>query len=569
MPIPVTSPIIGLPQEVGQNVVKSELISYQLPPTRVVWQSDVGVSNGDALLGPKWGQTLLTEQRFCTLTGSGDQSASILIDFGTELHGYVEIFTPATQETKPRRIRVRFGESVMEAMSELHGANRAQTDHAMRDQFVNLPWLGKQTVGPSGFRFVRIDSVVPGQMVEISEIRAVLVIRDIPAIGSFSSSDERLNRIWAVGAYTVLLNMQDYLWDGIKRDRLVWVGDMHPEMSTINAVFGYNNVVPKSLDLSRDTHPPGEWMNGVSSYSMWWVIMHRDWWLHHGHLDYLQTQQRYLTDILDTLISLVGVDGAEQLTGIRFVDWPTARNEAAVHEGLQALMILAMEAGGELQTVLGDTDSANRCRSAATKLRQHSPGVGSSKQSAALMLLSGLIDRNVALPILERNGPRELSTFYGYYVLQALAHADAHDVALDFISEYWGSMLDYGATTFWEDFNLEWIENAGRIDELTPPGKADLHGDFGDHCYRGFRHSLCHGWASGPTAWLSSYVLGVQPVEPGFSKVKIAPHLGGLEWVEGSYPTPHGPIKVRHDRKSDGGIETKIEVPPGIQVLPA
>jgi H/ACA ribonucleoprotein complex subunit 4 len=29
----------------------------------------------------------------------------------------------------------------------------------------------------------------------------------------------------------------------------------------------------------------------------------------------------------------------------------------------------------------------------------------------------------------------------------------------------------------------------------------DIHGDFGDHCYRGFRHSLCHGWASGPTAW--------------------------------------------------------------------
>ena len=35
-----------------------------------------------------------------------------------------------------------------------------------------------------------------------------------------------------------LLNMQDCLWDGIKRDRLVWIGDMHPETMSILAVFG-------------------------------------------------------------------------------------------------------------------------------------------------------------------------------------------------------------------------------------------------------------------------------------------------------------------------------------------
>jgi hypothetical protein len=70
------------------------------------------------------------------------------------------------------------------------------------------------------------------------------------------------------GAYTVHLNMQDYLWDGIKRDRLVWVGDMHPETSTIAAVFGNNKVVPKSLDLVRDiTHFAGihEW-HGIILY---------------------------------------------------------------------------------------------------------------------------------------------------------------------------------------------------------------------------------------------------------------------------------------------------------------
>jgi hypothetical protein len=36
--------------------------------------------------------------------------------------------------------------------------------------------------------------------------------------------------------------MQEYLWDGIKRDRLVWIGDMYPEVSTIHAVFDFNEV---------------------------------------------------------------------------------------------------------------------------------------------------------------------------------------------------------------------------------------------------------------------------------------------------------------------------------------
>ena len=127
-------------------------------------------------------------------------------------------------------------------------------------------------------------------------------------------------------------------------------------------------------------------------------------------------------------------------------------------------------------------------------------------------------------------------------------------------------MLDFGATTFWEDFNLEWTNNAARIDELVPPGKQDLHGDYGAYCYVGFRHSLCHGWASGPTAWLSQNVLGVKPLEPGFQRVRIAPQLGNLQWVEGDYPTPLGAIHVRHERQPDSTVKSKITAPSGVEV---
>ena len=152
--------------------------------------------------------------------------------------------------------------------------------------------------------------------------------------------------------------------------------------------------------------------------------------------------------------------------------------------------------------------------------------------------------------------------------MRAMALAGNYQGALDVIRTYWGAMLDVGATTFWEDFNMEWLPDAGRIDELVPAGKKDIHGDYGAYCYQGFRHSLCHGWASGPTSWLSEYVLGVQVVEPGCRTVRIIPHLGDLEWVEGTFPTPYGVIEIRHEKGADGKVISHINAPEEIRVTP-
>ena len=51
--------------------------------------------------------------------------------------------------------------------------------------------------------------------------------------------------------------MQDHVWDGIKRDRLVWIGDLHPETMVIATLFGEHPIVPASLDYVRDRTPPG------------------------------------------------------------------------------------------------------------------------------------------------------------------------------------------------------------------------------------------------------------------------------------------------------------------------
>ena len=65
------------------------------------------------------------------------------------------------------------------------------------------------------------------------------------------------------------------------------------------------------------------------------------------------------------------------------------------------------------------------------------------------------------------------------------------------MKDYYMAMINKGATTFWENFDIEWTENSSRIDKLPKRSQKDIHGDNGEYCYKGFRHSLCHAGASG------------------------------------------------------------------------
>jgi len=556
--------------ERSEQTRKDPMVRRYIPPVRIVWCSDSSgtlVKNSRAILTPGTGQADLNGGTYLKLSSRGGIRPGLVLDFGRELQGGVEIVTTINNAKTMGRVRIRFGESVAEAMSDI-GVKGATNDHAMRDFVVQLPWLGKIEAGTTGFRFVRIDLADDDVDIEIKEISAAFTFRDIPYLGSFRCSDERLNAIWMTGAYTVHLNMQDFLWDGIKRDRLVWVGDMHPEVMTINAVFGHNDVVPKSLDLARDLTPLPKWMNGLGSYSMWWVLIHRDWYLYHGDIRYLREQREYLTGLLSLLMTRIDSSGSERLDDGRFLDWPSSENKPAIHAGLQSLMVMTFAAGAELCMALGDSAMAVRCTDAVGKLSQHVPDVNGSKQAAALLALSGLVPAERAnVEILSKTGTHGMSTFYGYYMLQARARAGDHRGAIDNIREYWGGMLDLGATTFWEDFDIAWKDGATRIDQLVPEGGRDVHGERGAYCYEGYRHSLCHGWASGPTSWLTEHVLGITVTEPGCRTITVAPHLGDLEWAEGSFPTPLGVVTVKHTKQPDGSVHTEHTAPPGIRVI--
>ena len=376
----------------GKVQYSSRTIAY-LPPTRIVWQETTGSSSIegiDKLLLPGNGQAELVGGKECVIRKRPDGKVSFLLDFGRELQGGIQIVTGQSSR-KEAKVRIRFGESVSEAMCDITPENGATNDHAIRDFHFTLPWLGVAEIGNSGFRFVRIDVEEPDIDLLLKEVRATFGYRNIPYFGSFKSDNDRLNDIWMTGAYTVHLNMQEYIWDGVKRDRLVWIGDLHPELMTVNTVFGYNEVIPKSLDLIRDTTPVPNWMNGISSYSIWWLLIHKDWYLYQGNLDYLKEQKEYMTTLFNHLITKIDDKGKEMLDGTRFLDWPSSPNVQGVDAGLQALMVMAMDAGHEMALAMGDKDLADRCAKASKKLKKYIPDHNQSQQGAALMALAGLM----------------------------------------------------------------------------------------------------------------------------------------------------------------------------------
>ena len=546
-----------------------------ISPTRIVRQTTAGgafsgrcsVKGTETLLARKHGQVPESGwqrgKTACELVNQGN-APFVILDFGRELHGGLSLATSA-RSCRNARVRIRFGESVAETCSDaLSGEHGAGNDHAIRDLELMLPVMGSQEVGNTGFRFVRLDFLTPGTL-ELESVRAVSLMRPLPRMGSFKSSDDRLNLIWETAVRTVHLCCQDYLWDGIKRDRLVWMGDTHPETMGILAAFGAAKILPDSLDYMAATTAADFWMNTMPTYTLWWIRNLAEWYRFTGDLDYLVRHADYLEKTFDHVAASMSKSG--EWKGGNFLDWPTRHNDAAAWAGTQGLALITAREVAFLAQALGRPALEAKARGMARRLAALRPDPQGAKSAAALLALSGLRDpKEMFEQVLSKNEHDGVSTFYGYYMLEAMSLAGEHQRALETVRDYWGAMLDVGATSFWEDFKISWTNNCFRIDEYPIPGKIDVHGDYGEFCYRGFRHSLCHGWSCGPAAWCQAHILGVQPVGVGGKSVEIHPFLGDLSWAEGDVPLATGVLHVRHERAIDGSIQTIFTAPPDVQV---
>ncbi|MCQ2448885.1 MAG: alpha-L-rhamnosidase [Clostridia bacterium] len=513
-----------------------------------------------------FGETCITKLR----NGADGEHASVILDFGVELHGGLRIINfdctySLINETRIfPMVRLTFGESLAEAKSTL-GDRNASNNHSVRQMEVVVPQLSDQMWGQTGFRFVKVELLTPESELQIKTLVAVSIMHDYEYKGSFECDDERINRIYETAAYTCHLCLQNMVWDGIKRDRLVWIGDMMPETMTVHNIFGTVPVVEKSLDFSRETTKLPRWMNDIPSYSMWWIMILRDWYMASGDKVFLERQMDYLKKLLLQLGERVNSDGTVRFHEWNILDWPSNDNMHFLN-GIYSLMKMSLISGAYLLRVFGDEETALWCEECAYHITTDGE-TGDLKQVAAFMSLGEMLDKDKAAEQILKGGDTGLSTFLSYFLFKALSIAGHDEEAISMLRSYYGYMLDKGATSFWEDFQKEWAEGSGNIYETPAEGLKDIHRDYGRYCYVGLIHSYCHGWSSGPVPYLAERVLGVNIVEPGCKTLEIKPHLGGLKWVKGTFPTPYGPVKIHHTVKADGTVDTKVDAPQEIKII--
>ncbi|SPO07404.1 related to alpha-L-rhamnosidase C [Cephalotrichum gorgonifer] len=119
---------------------------------------------------------------------------------------------------------------------------------------------------------------------------------------------------------------------------------------------------------------------------------------------------------------------------------------------------------------------------------------------------------------------RKISPFASSYHLRAAFQSNETETAKSLLTNLWAPMANPShenyTNCFWET--------------LEADGSPGL----------GLGTSLCHGWGAGPSAELTRYVLGIQPVEAGFKQWRVAPLTLGLEWAKGRLRTVQGDINV-------------------------
>ncbi|RYG39664.1 hypothetical protein EON81_00240 [bacterium] len=492
--------------------------------------------------------------------GSGPtENWRVLLDFGKELTGRV------SAEGSTPGLTLGTGESVGEALDK--------------------PWTTTtgSTTPNTALRYVSVSVPSHERRIDL-KARMEHIYYPVRYRGRFDCSDPLLTRVWYTGAYTAHLCMQDDIWDGPKRDRWRWMGDLHVSGEVINNVFADLFLMERTMTRLREDvqggrparELPNAHVNGITGYSYSWVVGLADYYRHLGRREYLQSQHDSLVSMLEYCAQEIDDEGgySNRHNAWMFVDWATdlTKETPEARATTQLFLYKALGEGAYLLGELGDKANAAKYGALAERVKKASQGhlatpngtFGRRKQRNAMAIYSGVATAAQAAKILDSGLLRltpevsdlEASPYYANYLLHAMGMADRAQDGIDYVRGFYGKMVEDGATSFYEHYNPAWKKR----------DHAHLQWGENENAAAGYHVSLCHGWSAGPTTYLTEYVLGVSPTGAGFKTFSISPRLGDLAWASGIVPTPGGDISVRAERKADRFI-LKIEVPKGTTAL--
>jgi hypothetical protein len=555
---------------------------------------------------------------------AGGTAPSLILDYGQDVGGFPEFQIASgagAVETSYSETLRNMGNDGATTVTLFESGNGTRSD------LFTVLGAGtvKAATISGGERYEMVTLTTPGSVTIRSAGIDFSPLRETPALmaGHFLSSDTLLNRIWWAGAYTLNLNQLTpgtyvddggtnhlhLLLDGAKRDRAVWSGDQlisdltdyymsdpryardslglfltHPA-STADFLIPTAGVMSQPGPLPGACSPNPAFLDNEcvawsASYSVVVIPALYNYYLYTGDLGFIRQHWQAVVRQMQWDAQQVDSDGLFTVSAEDASDWNLESPTGEVTY-VNAVYVEALQAASRLATALGDAADATHWSAAATavaravnaRLWNAKTGVydlsdsirGAVVQDANVMaILSGIASPSRArgiLGVLRRAlatpyGPaiatanatgyiRDVSPYMsGFNVLADFASGEDPD-ALALIRQEWGYMVsrDPGGVD-WERIELNGIP-AGTSGALAA---AD---------------SSAHAWATGPTAALSKFVLGVSPVAPGYASWTVAPQTQDLSWAQGVVPTPHGPIAVRWRRHGSRSVVLTLAAPAG------
>ena len=467
--------------------------------------------------------------------------AGELVDFGKETFGFIKIHGLKGKGN----VALYYGESREEALD---------TEMCETLDYINFDGLQPQTYTHSASKAFRYVLVKTDAAIQYDYISMLYEYLPLEHRGVFKSSDDLLNKIWEVSAYTMHLTTREFFIDGIKRDRWIWSGDAHQSYLMNYYLFFDAPSVERTLFALRGKEPVTAHINIIMDYSLYWFIGIYDFYMYTGNKKFVKTIYPRMKSLMEFCLNRRNTSGfLEPLEGDWvFIDWADGLPKKGEISFEQLLFARSLEAMAVCAEITGNIEDQDWYTILANELKEKLFEVywdsndGIMKHQRIDGKTQDIVTRyanmfgiffnyfdedqrqSIKNKVLLNDDILHITTPYmRFYELEAFCALGEHELVLDEIREYWGGMLKHGATSFWEKYDpkqhgKEHLEMYGR-----PYGK-----------------SLCHAWGASPIYLFGKYYLGVRPTSAAYQAYEIQPNLGGLKWMQGKVPTPNGTIDL-------------------------
>ncbi len=534
-----------------------------------VWTPAVICDGPTDTLIEQQGEPVREQERIAPARIFKTPAGEIVVDFGQNLTGYVEI---ALDGVKGEAVELSHAEVL-----DKNGNFYTENYRSAKAKYLYFCKDGAQRYKPKltfyGFRYIRVDRFPCGAEHAAQEnFTAIAVHSDMKRTGYLSCSDPLLNKLFENVIWGQKSNFLDVPTDCPQRDeRLGWTGDAQVFIRTACLNFDAERFFTKWLaDLAADQREDGAVGHVIpnvlhqSGSAAWddaaticpWAV-----YLAYGDPNILRAQFASMKKWVDYIAAHTTTKdlwtGGEHYGDWLGLDAPSGSYKGSSREDLIASAFYAHSTALVIKAgrVLGQDISAYEAlyKRIVRAFRQAYPVYQTQTECTLAVYFALAEDTQKAadqLAQMIRSCSTKLQTgFVGTpYLLHALSAHGYTELAYDLLlrREYpsWLYPVTKGATTIWEHWDGQ-MEN----------------GDFWSSDMNSFNH-----YAYGAVAdWVYTVAAGIQTVEekPGYAAVRIAPQPDKrLDWLEASVETRHGLVRSRWEKQRDMWryeIETPVE----------